>query len=779
MKIKKNLFREHNTKYNIKKKGLVLAIGLILLLSTFAVGTEIIYAQGDSFDDAEEITVPGQWSGTLDSDNEKDFYKFTLQPSEIITIEFSSNAASAQRLTFHNPNRQEMFRLDSSNTVIATDDYGLAYETDEAYWFIRIERRFSGSDGAYNFIVDIDTQDDAGSGSDAPSTFDEAYEIQEGEHTGMLKDLDEKDVYKIELEPSSIIEVELRSQANRDQTLKFYNPNREELFLFHSSGGSAYRNHYMLAYETEIDYWFIIVEKRYSDSDGQYTLKVTVDTQDDAGSGGDAPGTFDDALEIQEGEYEGRLGNLDRADMYKIYVESGSLIELEFSSESPSVFYDQHQLTLYNPDRTNVLSITSSEGSINRDEHTVTYEMESDYRYLKVDSIYSILGIHSPAEYRFVVSIEPLDTGFIPENYELDVNPISGESPIFVTISVGVDNVGDESGEVPVTINGEVVSRINVDPYSSASHTFNYLFRNAGEYTVVFGDKTVLVTLTEGDVEEPDNPYSDVVTDQEGDVIRFVGPEDEDWAYVDSPNVDILRVELSESGGVVTVSLTVKGTITDHPDIYYQIFLKDDTLTSFFEINYNNGEAWMSVYTGTFGSNFEPATTGAGTDTLSFDFTREQIGNPDILEISWATAINEVYPEADVAGHDAEYPPGYEDPSDDNGDPVDDNGDFYDDNGDGETGNGVENGNGDNGNGDIGNGENGEENGNGEEDDEKGFLSGYWWIIPIIVIGSVVGLVLILKMGKKGEPIQPRPEVQQQTYEEPPQDIPPPPPAKE
>jgi len=54
-----------------KKKSLVLAIGLILILSTFAIGTEIISAQGDSFDDAEEIEVPGQWSGTLDDDNEK------------------------------------------------------------------------------------------------------------------------------------------------------------------------------------------------------------------------------------------------------------------------------------------------------------------------------------------------------------------------------------------------------------------------------------------------------------------------------------------------------------------------------------------------------------------------------------------------------------------------------------------------------------------------------------------------------------------------------------
>ncbi len=800
MKIKRNLFREQDTKrIGKKEKGLVLAIGLMLVLSIFALGAEMISAQGDDFDDAEEIEVPGQWSGTLDDDNEKDFYTFTLQPSEIITIEFTSYAGSEQRLRFYNPNRQQIFILGSRDAVMASDDYGLAYDTEVAYWFINVEKRFTGSNGDYTFSVSIDTQDDAGSGGDVPGTFEDAYEIQagehtgmlkdldeidmykielasssiidisfrssapstqrlrlynpnrgevfrlessdtvmdsddyglayetetdhwyigiekrfgasdgeytftvsiytqddagsggdapatfddaleidEGEHTGMLKDLDEKDMYKIELGPSSIIEIELRSHADNDQTLEFYNPNREQLFSFHSSSGSAYSRNYILANETETDHWFINVEKRYGNSDGEYTLTVSVDTQDDAGSGGDAPGTFDDALEIEEGEYEGILGNLDTADMYKIYVEAGSLIELEFSSESPSLYWGEHQLRLYSPERSQLLSITSSEGSINRDEHTVTFDMESGYRYLKVDSAYGDWGYHSAAEYRFVVSIESLETGFIPEDYYLDVYPTSGEAPLTVTIYAEVENVGDERGEVSVTINGDVVNTFNVDPYSEAERTFTRMFTEPGEYTVVFGDQSVIVTVTEGDVEEPDDPYSDVVTDPEGDVIRRVGPTEYDWEYVESPEIDITRIEISESGGVVTVSLTVKGTITDHPDIFYYVYLKDDS-NGDFNIWYNNGDCQMSAYIeydkGGFGNVFEPAVSGVGTDTLSFSFTREQIGNPDVLKISWASAHHDEddeNPKVDMAGPDAIYP------GDDNGDDNGDN-DYYDD----------------------------------------------------------------------------------------------------
>lgn len=49
-----------------------------------------------------------------------------------------------------------------------------------------------------------------------------------------------------------------------------------------------------------------------------------------------------------------------------------------------------------------------------------------------------------------------------------------------------------------------------------------------------------------------------------------------------------------------------------------------------------------------------------------------------------------------------------------------------------------------------------------EDDDELGFLSDYWWIIPLIVIAVVVGLVLAMKMGKNEEPTQPLEEEQDQ-----------------
>jgi len=397
----------------------------------------------------------------------------------------------------------------------------------------------------------------------------------------------------------------------------------------------------------------------------------------------------------------------------------------------------------------------------------------------------SILTFESTEDGWYQDTASPEDLEFLPIDYELVVEPRIGEAPLEVEITISAENSGDAGGEIPLTVDGEPIYTMELGAQEWKSEYTSHTFDEAGVYTLEFGDQSVMVYVQgDSDDEMPDTPYSDVVTDPEGDVMRMVEPTEEDWEYVESPDIDLIRIEISESSVVVTVSLRVKGTIRDDPGIYYSIFMKDDS-NGEFDIWYNDGDCEMTAFmeydTGGFGNIFEPAVDGVGTDTLRFAFTREQIGSPEVLLISEVVALNEPGLEVDVAGPDAVYP------GDDNGNdngvapPPDDTGDDIDDY---DTENG-DIGNGDGENGDVGNGhdegENGKEENGDEDDEEKGFLSGYWWIIPIIIIGGVVGLALVMKMGNKGEPMQPRPGIQnqQQTYEGPQQDTPPPPPAKE
>ncbi len=154
--------------------------------------------------------------------------------------------------------------------------------------------------------------------------------------------------------------------------------------------------------------------------------------------------------------------------------------------------------------------------------------------------------------------------------------------------------------------------------------------------------------------------YSDVVTDDTGDVMRFIS--EEDWTLVENPQLDIVKVEVFEDGDWVHVELTVVGAITDSPSIEYEIILKCSGGGTY-EIYYTDGECEVFAeryYDGGAWSNyFEPPTHGAGTETLTIVFTRENIGEPEDLLISEVYALDQSKMEIDMAGPDADYPEGY------------------------------------------------------------------------------------------------------------------------
>ncbi len=179
--------------------------------------------------------------------------------------------------------------------------------------------------------------------------------------------------------------------------------------------------------------------------------------------------------------------------------------------------------------------------------------------------------------------------------------------------------------------------------------------------------------------------YSDVVTDPAGDVMRYV--DDGVYKHVENPNIDIRKVEISEDNGDVTVSLTVEGSITDDPDIYYEIMMTDGGEGEF-EVKYNNGECTITAYLpydgGVFGNQDVPHNiTGVGTSTMNIEFRRDHIGSPDALQIFVVSALNEGVFEVDLAGPGG-IPEGElvedDDPVDD-GDDAPDNGDDAPDNG--------------------------------------------------------------------------------------------------
>ncbi len=391
------------------KKITSILVVAFLVISGFMVFLTPINAEtepNNSINNVEEIDVPGEWSGELNDTNEQDNYTFVLEPSQIIEIEFTSQAPEGQRLTLYNPNQESVFELDSEGSI-TSDFYSLANETETDYWFIGVTYQASYHDwhGEYTFNVSIGSQDDAGSGGDVASSWANAYEIGEGEYNGGILDLDEVDLYEIELEPSSIIDIEFTSQATDGQKLTLYNPNHEKVFNLESSEGLIESDYYSLANETETNYWFIEVTYQASHHEwhGEYTFDVSISSQNDAGSGGDVASSWANAYEIGEGEYNGGILDLDEVDLYEIELEPSSIIDIEFTSQAT----DGQKLTLYNPNHEKVFNLESSEGLIESDYYSLANETETNYWFIEVTYQASHHEWHG--EYTFDVSISSQD----------------------------------------------------------------------------------------------------------------------------------------------------------------------------------------------------------------------------------------------------------------------------------------------------------------------------------------------------------------------------------
>ena len=126
--------------------------------------------------------------------------------------------------------------------------------------------------------------------------------------------------------------------------------------------------------------------------------------------------------------------------------------------------------------------------------------------------------------------------------------------------------------------------------------------------------------------------YNHVMTDPEGDVMLETYTDFIEG--VERPNIDITLVEMSENNGIITISLTVKGIVTSSAGINYHITLHDGYQWNAV-ISYNDGICKME-----WAENFEDnlkeiylEANGIGNDTLSINFSLEELGKPSYLYI--------------------------------------------------------------------------------------------------------------------------------------------------
>lgn len=155
--------------------------------------------------------------------------------------------------------------------------------------------------------------------------------------------------------------------------------------------------------------------------------------------------------------------------------------------------------------------------------------------------------------------------------------------------------------------------------------------------------------------------YNDSFTDSTGDVWYYQYTETKfQWKEgVERPDIDITRVEVSESGNTITVSLRVKGTISNRNEVVYEISLEDENEDTY-QVLFTGGQCYLEGPN----SYMMLEASGVGTSTLETSVSLSEINNPSSLDVveayswDWIDAEGEGEYYYDVAGPEATSPTG-------------------------------------------------------------------------------------------------------------------------
>ncbi len=520
---------------------------------------------------AYEIDPGVELNGTLADLDEVDMYKIEIDPGSIVEVSFSSGSEMDQKLQFMNPNKEVKIDLRSSMEAEETDIFYLANETVRDHWFVKVERYYSDH-GSYSFKVDLDLQDDAGSGKDVSGDHSEAFQIDTNiEFNGIVGDLDEMDMYKVELEPGSMVKINFTCNAENDQKLRFMDPTKDEIFSLSSSEGVMENDVFYLANETVRDHWFVKVERYYSDH-GSYSFKVDLDLQDDAGSGGDVSSEYDDPYEIEHNlAYEGVLGYLDEVDIYSIFIDMDTEVTVNFTAEPEDGF----DLELLDPGRSEELSIRSSRGS--EESGTIEYGngIEAGYWYIKIETWSGVSGQYS-LETHIVTTDGPspveISRSSVTDS-SVAISWTESDDPDFDRYEIYMSSSAGDVGELSRTIDPRGTTSHEVtdlDPDTSYYFTVR-VYDMSGEYAD--SDQLEVVTDTVGEVPSPVEVSGSSVTDSSVTI---------SWTESDDPDFDRYEIYMSSSAGDVG---ELAGTIDSRGTTSHEVTDLDPDTTYFIRVN--------------------------------------------------------------------------------------------------------------------------------------------------------------------------------------------------
>jgi hypothetical protein len=189
---------------------------------------------------------------------------------------------------------------------------------------------YSGT-GSYKLDLSNETQNDAGSGTDAGDRITKALAIKpDNSFSGEMGGFDEDDWYRFDIPPGHILKLFFTPQANSD-AMKFSLRSFERSEVWYSGvvpPGETRLERVMMNNSSGGTYYL----QAYSGS-GHYGFEIFIEGQNDAASGTDAGDKMAEALKIiPDRSYSGEMGGYDENDWYRFDIPAGGILKMTLAN---------------------------------------------------------------------------------------------------------------------------------------------------------------------------------------------------------------------------------------------------------------------------------------------------------------------------------------------------------------------------------------------------------------------------------------------------------------
>ncbi len=313
-------------------------------------GTPAIAAQNDGGSKADAPNAIAQAlaakagvsvSGSLAEDDPDDWYVLPVAAGSVVDLTFGpTTGGTGMSVEFFDADEYSLWAEYGIDTGTKTFRWVVS-GADGGDYYVHV----SAGEGPYEWKAAIAPQDDGGSGGDAGPEREEGVAIAlDAAFTGLVGDSDSDDWYYFGVPGGSVLRVELLPAEGDDLNVTLQDPDAYDLWTEYEvsarRGGASVSR--LIPKEAGGEYAVAVT------GTGAYTVEVSAKGQDDAGSGGDAPGDMGEAIEAPVGEpFTGIIGDSDDSDWFTFDVPEGSVLTVSLTTDAGS---DDVTVALYDPD---------------------------------------------------------------------------------------------------------------------------------------------------------------------------------------------------------------------------------------------------------------------------------------------------------------------------------------------------------------------------------------------------------------------------------------------